>query len=217
MPAAELLIARQILRVAQDDNGEGPAMPKAEACQSPGMPKAQACRSPGHPEGHAKPKIFVILSAAKDLSCKAAAATPAAPAAGRSSPARSFGLRPQDDTGEGRRRGGVLSSRRPCRAESPGMPKPKHAKALVILSVAKDLSCGAPQPASPSRIPVILSAAKDLSCKATPPAVWPPRQPSSPRPHRSAMQQGANRPQDPSACGLRTTTKPDAARKVLSS
>ena len=128
MPAAELLIARQILRVAQDDNGEGPAMPKAEACQSPGMPKAQACRSPGHPEGPAKPKIFVILSAAKDLSCKAAAATPAAPAAGRSSPARSFGLRPQDDNKNGCRPKGlvILSNAKDLRSEGslPGHPRP---------------------------------------------------------------------------------------------
>ena len=63
------------------------------------------------------PKTLVILSAAKDLSCGAPAATPAVPAAGCPSPPRSFGLRPQDDNKNG------------CRP-----------KGLVILSAAKDLS-----------------------------------------------------------------------------
>ena len=87
-------------------------------------------------------KSLVILSAAKDLRSEASGlpSHPADLAAGRLSPARSFGLRPRDDTGEG-----------PCHAEGHAEG---HAKCHVILSAAKDLrseASGLPShPAAPA-------------------------------------------------------------------
>ena len=153
-------VARRILRVAQDDTGRGFVMPKARSCRRPGhakgsvIPKVLSCRAQRSTRPAAPSRIFVILSAAKDLHSEASGWP------GRrgrwACVARQILRVAQDDTG----RGFVMPKAWSC-------GRPGHAEGSVM---RKAWSCRAQRgirPAAPSGILVILSAAKDLRSEAS--------------------------------------------------